>query len=44
MHFVVTRKYQASFAAEECVSNIEGGATSTEVALECQGINVVTCA
>ena len=43
-HFVVTRNDQASFAADKCVTYLEGGATSVAVDLEVEGGNILKCA
>ena len=44
MHFVANLNDQASFAADKCVTYLEGGATSVAVDLQVEGGNIVTCA
>ena len=44
MNFVVAYNDQASFVASECVTYLEGGATSIAVAMEVEGGSIVTCA
>ena len=42
-HFIVMCNNQAYFPAAKCVTYIEVGDTSVEVALEVEGGNIVTC-
>ena len=44
MYFVVTYNNKASFAADKCVTYLEGDATSVSVSMEVEGGNIVTCA